>query len=240
MTLNHLKYYLSGLLISITVSLKAQEILIGVGGGVGTFAMNSTRTFNQTAVKFLPFTPVLISNFPPYFFYKAEAIYCFPKWMAVGINVSTTSTGSRLSLADYSGKFRLDNIQNGLFPGIKLLFGKAPGKSNGFNLSVEGGVAFSKMTVTEELTVFTESNSTVNDFSAMGYFVQPGVCYFRTITSKLKLSANISYYCGFEKGYHLPGNKDQRLLNIETRNPIKPMWDGIRLGITAYWSLRNN
>jgi len=70
----------------------------------------------------------------------------------------------------------------------------------------------------------------------MGIFVQPGICYFRNITSRIKVCANISYYYGIEKGYHLPHVKNARLINSETNEPIKPQWDGIRLGITAYWS----
>lgn len=227
-------------LIVATTTLKAQDLLFGISGGGATFGMKSTKEFNQTIVSLLPFTPSLTDNFPPYFFTKGEFLYCFPKNLALGLSFSSTSTGSRLTLSDYSGKYTFDNIQKGLFPGIKILVGKAPGKSNGFNFSLEGGVAFSKMNIKEELKISEESTTDKMDFTATGFYIQPGIYYFRIINSKIRLSANLSYYYGIEKGYHLPKSKDQRLFNSTTQEPVKPQWDGIRLGLTAYWRFRNN
>jgi hypothetical protein len=201
--------------------------------------MKSTKEFNQAAVSLLPFTPVLTDNFPPYFYIKGEFLYCLQKNLAVGLNVSSTSTGARLSLADYSGKYTLDNIQKGFFPGVKLLVGNAPGKSNGVNLSLEGGVALSNMLIKEDMAIGGESTSNQYEFSALGFYVQPGLNYFLCINSKVRFSADLSYYFGIEKGYHVPGSKEQKISNSKTGEPIKPQWDGIRLGITAYWCFRN-
>jgi len=238
MKINDLKLYIVMALIAITTSLKAQDLLLGIGGGGATFGMNSTKEFNKYLVKNLPFTPVLKDNFPPWFFSRVEVLYCLPKNLALGFTFTSTSTGSRMTLSDYSGRYALDNIQKGIFPGIKVLFGKAPGTSNGFNAALEGGVSFSNMTIKEDLTISTESTSDKSDLKAMGIFLQPGVYYFHIINQKIRLSANLSYYYGIEKGYHMPGNKDARLINPDTRNPVKPQWDGIRVGVTAYISLR--
>lgn len=240
MKLNNLKFYLIATLIFATTTLKAQDLLIGISGGGATFGMNSTKEFNKYLIKTLPFTPDVTDNFPPWFFLKAEALYCLPQNLAIGLTLTSTSTGSRMALSDYSGKYALDNIQKGIFPGIKVLFGKAPGTSNGFNAALEGGVSFSSMTIKEDITISTESTSDKSDLKAMGIFLQPGVYYFHIINQKIRLSANLSYYYGIEKGYHMPGNKDARLINPDTRNPVKPQWDGIRLGITAYMSLRKS
>ena len=62
------------------------------------------------------------------------------------LNVSSTST-VRLTLADYSGKYTLDNLQTGFFPGVRVLVGNEPGKVNGLNFSLERGVAFRKMAI---------------------------------------------------------------------------------------------
>ena len=240
MILKYTKIYLVIALLVLTKALEAQNLLVGAGIGGGTFEMNSIKDYDQTIVNLLPFKPVLTDNFPPYFFYKAEVIYCFPKILAVGLNFHTTSTGSRLTLSDYSGYFTHDNVQKGLFPGVKIMLGKAPGKSDGFNFLLEGGAAFSTMDIKVDLTVADESQTDNANYKAQGFFVQPGICYFRNIYSNVKLCANISYYYGFEKGYHMPNEKDQKIFNSETGKQIKPQWDGIRLGITAYWSFRNN
>lgn len=240
MKLNNLKIYLIATLIVATTTLKAQDLLIGISGGGATFGMNSTKEFNKALIKALPFTLAVTDNFPPWFFLKAEALYCLPQNLAFGLTLTSTSTGSRYALSDYSGSYKFDNIQKGIFPGIKVLFGKAPGTSNGFNAALEGGVAFSSMTIKEDLTISTESTSDKSDLTAMGFFIQPGVYYFHIINQKIRLSANLSYYYGIEKGYHLPSSKNARLINPDTHNPVKPQWDGIRVGVTAYISLRKN
>lgn len=235
MILKNTQIYLIIALTVLSTALKAQNILVGAGIGGGTFKMNSTKEFNQTIVDLLPFKPVLTDNFPPYFIYKAEVLYSFSNILTVGINLSTASTGARLSLADYSGKYTFDNVQKGIFPGIKVFLGKALGESNELKFSLAGGASFSTMKINEEIKVFDESNTDKQDFNAQGLFVQPGICYFRNIVSNIKIGVEISYYYGFEKGYHVPNEKKQKLYNTDTGKSIKPQWDGIRLGITAYW-----
>ena len=241
MKLMNLKLYMAMTMIIATTTIEAQIIFLGGGFGGGTFGMNSVKEYNQTILKQLPFKPAIKENFPPFFVYKAEIIYCLPDNLSVAINVTSTSTGSRLSLADYSGKYTLDNIQKGLFTGVKLLYGTGlkKGYLNGLNLSMEGGAAFSKMNISEELNVGTESQNDKMDLNATGFYVQPGACYFLNLTKQFKVCANISYYYGIEKGYHLPNNRKQILYNQESGSPVKPQWDGIRLGITAYWNLRS-
>lgn len=231
----HIKLYICFALISTTIPLNAQNIFIGAGAGGGTFKMNSQKEFNQTIVDNLPFKPALTDNFPPYFFYKVEVLYNFSNILTAGINLSTASTGARLSLADYSGKYYFDNVQKGIFPGIKVFLGKALRESNELKFSLAGGASFSTMKIQEEIKIFDESTTDKQDFNAMGLFVQPGICYFINIVSNIKIGVEVSYYYGFEKGYHAPNEKKQKLFNTDTGKSIKPQWDGIRLGITAYW-----
>lgn len=238
MKLNHLKTYLVLIFIITATTIKAQDILFGAGFGGGTFSMNSTKEFNQFISSGLPFKAELTTNFPPYFFYKAEVLYSFPESFALGVNLSSTSTGSRLSYADYSGSYKLDNVQNGVFAGIKILEGQAPGKVTGFNLGLECGVALSKMNIDESMKVFDQTTSDNTEVSSMGFYVQPGVYYFIVPKSQFRFSANVSYYFGIEKGYHLPNQKDAQLINPDTQKQIKPQWDGFRIGVTAYWVLR--
>lgn len=238
MRLFHLKLYLFILLIFSSITLKAQEISVGVGGGGGIFDMYSMKKFNQAIIIHLPFKPSLTDNFPPYYNYKAEVRYTFNDKMSIGVNCSATSTGSRLSLADYSGKYTFDNRQIGLFPGISVMLGKEHLKPIGLNLLMEAGVAISKMIATEKLKVYTDSSFEKMTLDALGVYINPGMSCFWNINSKIRLNANISYYLGIEKGYHLPNGKDKFVYNTESGEIIKPQWDGLRFGITAYWVFR--
>lgn len=238
MKFKYFKTYLLLVFILSATTIKAQDILFGASFGGGTFSMNSTKEFNQFISSGLPFKAELTTNFPPYFFLKVEALYSLPKNFAVGVNFTSTSTGARLSYADYSGNYKLDNVQNGLFAGIKILNGGAPGKVTGFNLGLEGGVALSKMKIDETMKVFDQATSDNTRVNSMGFYVQPGVYYFIVPKSQFRFSANVSYYFGIEKGYHLPNQKDAQLINPDTQKQIKPQWDGVRVGVTAYWVLR--
>ena len=215
----------------------AQEFLIGAGGGYATFAMTQTKDYNQWAKNNLPFTPVLTDDFPGWYFYDAELLYSLPKIMAAGLKVSTTSTGSRLHLSDYSGEYTFDNSQSVWITGIKLLLGKAPGKQSGPCFSVEGGISYSSMNFDEELKVYDEEQTDSQDFNALGFYVQPGVSYLQKMGKHIILSANVSYHLGFEKGYYVKGEKDLKITNLETGEKIKPDWNGLRAGIVVYWGL---
>ena len=214
----------------------AQKFLLGVGGGYATFNMSDTKDYNKSVQNNLPFTPVLTDNFPGWYFFNAEALYSFPKILAAGLKVSTTSTGSRLHLADYSGEYTFDNQQKGWFPGVKLLLGKAPGRQSGFCASMEGGMAFSSMTFDEKMVVYDEQTDDHQEFSARGFYVQPGLNYMQHVGEQIILSANVSYYLGFESGYFVKGHSDQKITNNDTGKKIKPDWNGLRAGIVVYWA----
>lgn len=223
------------LLLCLANTAGAQRFLAGVGGGYATFAMTDTKDYNEYVQNNLPFTPVLTDDFPGWYFYNIEALYCLPKILAAGLKVSATSTGSRLNLADYSGEYTFDNNQQAWFAGAKLLLGKAPGKQNGPCLSLEGGVTLSTMNFEEELVVNNEQQNDEYDFEAMGFYMQPGISYLQKFGKHIILSANVSYHIGFEKAYHLKGEKDAKLMHQETKEEIKPDWNGLRAGIVVYW-----
>ncbi|MEE4285135.1 MAG: hypothetical protein V2I31_03270, partial [Mariniphaga sp.] len=76
-----------------SVSVNSQTILGGIGGGGGSFDMNSAKEYNQTVKSLLAVNPKTTDNFPPWFVYKGEVLYSFPRTLAAGLNISATSTG---------------------------------------------------------------------------------------------------------------------------------------------------
>jgi hypothetical protein len=238
-TLNRMKNLLKITAVVFTVfianTVGAQKILVGAGGGYATFSMTDTRDYNKWVQNNLPFTPVLTDDFPDWYFFNGEVLWSFSKFLAAGIKLSTTSTGSRLHLADYSGEYIFDNTQTGWFPGVKLLLGKAPGHNSGLCASVEGGLAFSSMFLREELVVGEEVMRDKETLNALGFYVQPGLNYMQHVGKHIIVSANVSYYLGFENGYYAEGDKDMKITNPDTGENIKPGWNGLRAGIIVYW-----
>lgn len=213
----------------------AQKLLFGVGGGYATFSMNDLKDYNTTVQNNLSFTPVLTDNFPGWLNFNADVLYSLPKLLAAGLTVSTTSTGSRLHLSDYSGEYSFDNRQHGWFPGVKVLVGKAPGRQSGFSAAMESGMAFSSMSFNEKFVLYEEETGDKQEFSARGFFVKPGITYMQHIGNQLIVAANVSYYLSFENGYYIKGNSDQKITNTDTGKNIKPNWNGLRAGILIYW-----
>ena len=215
----------------------AQKIILGAGGGYATFGMEDSKAFNRSVQNRLPFSPVLTDNFPDWYYYQAEALYSFPGILAAGLKLSAASTGSRLHLADYSGEYTFDNLQQVWVPGIKLLVGKAPGRRSGPCFSAEGGMAFSTMTLDETAVVYEEHAGEHLEFKARGFYVQPGLSYLQYVGEYLIVSANVSWYQGFESGYYKKGSSNQKITNTETGEKVKPGWNGLRAGIVVYWGI---
>lgn len=120
-------------------------------------------------------------------------------------------------------------------PGVKLLLGKAPGHNSGLCASVDGGLAFSSMLLNEELVVGDEVIKDKQTLNALGFYVQPGLNYLQHVGNHIIVSANVSYYLGFEKGYYAEGDKDMKITHPDTGENIKPGWNGLRAGIVVYW-----
>ncbi|MDX8337855.1 hypothetical protein SLH46_01590 [Draconibacterium sp. IB214405] len=215
----------------------AQKLMLGLGGGYATFDMSDTRAYNEWVQNNLPFSPALTDDFPGWYYFSGEALYTLPKTVAVGLKMSTTSTGSRLHLSDYSGEYTFDNKQNAWFVGVKTLLGKAPGQKSGPCFSMEAGASFSSMSFEEEIVVYEERESDNEDFSAIGFYVEPGLTYLQNIGKNLIVSGNVSYHMDFGKGYHINGESDMEIIHPETNEKIKPQWNGLRAGIIIYWSL---
>ena len=123
--------------------------------------------------------------------------------------------------------------------GAKFILGTAPGKTSGLCATFEGGLALSFMVFDEvfRLTEFPdeEYEDYHQNFTAWGWYLQPGVDYRFFLTRHLQLAASAGYYIGMEKGYHLPGEPEQIIRDNRTNEIIKPQWDGLRLGIMIYW-----
>ncbi len=224
-------------LLFITSLSSAQKLHIGLGGGFGTFKMSDSRNLNQTVIESLPFGTNLTDDFPPYFLYNGEIIYSFPKIFSLGIKASTTSTGSRVCVSDYSGSYVFDNLQKVYTSGLKAMTGTFPGHKQGICFSLEGGVIWSFLSLKEDFTVFDKSTNSVTDYRAFGYYVQPGIDYLWQVMPWLMVGGNLSYFKGFPNNYYLKDDKEKTLYNTKTNKPISPQWDGVRASISVYYQV---
>lgn len=70
------------------------------------------------------------------------------------------------------------------------------------------------------------------EFKAFNYYIEPGFNFCYRIYF-VKVGINAGYFLQFGKqAYYTNNNKDYKLVNPQTRNPIKPDWNGFRIGLS--------
>ncbi len=145
------------------------------------------------------------------------------------------TTGGRISLADYSGKWNYDMLLNGFQTGVHW---SQPIKTiNKFHIDgfVDFGVICSMLNMIDYIRVYEESAQNSQLFFAYGLNVQPG---FEAV---YKMSHfDIGCYLGLEidmsTNFYLNGNSDY-ILGIRDNNYTGPSWTGIRTGIQISYTL---
>lgn len=217
--MNRIKLPMLLLFISVCSAAFAQNIKFGVQFGIGTYSMTKLKDLNTTVLESLPFEAKIVSNYPPYFYYKPAFLFSFYR-MNLGLKATYYSTGSRISSKDYSGEYRFDSKVSCLVPGVYAdfylfrLFKEC--RVAAFS---EGGIIFSKLGFTESLVVDNQEiiNKSFDD-KFKEYYVEPGLKFeFQTYPSVM-LELNMSYFVQFTgEGLVSQG----------------PDWRGLRLGLSV-------
>jgi hypothetical protein len=71
----------------------------------------------------------------------------------------------------------------------------------------------------------------------MNFFVEPGFIITIPI-SFIKIGLNFSYCIQFgDQAFHLDKNKDNTLQDPVNNTSVKPQWNGIRAGISAFYTI---
>lgn len=237
MTGRSFKYYVTVLLAAqlYPVNLVAQEFSVSFTAGAGTYRMQNLKTFIEIVNESLPFSPGVVDEFPPYFWYAATAsvIKGDFNW---GITFNYNSTGSRVSLKDYSGEYLSDRKLSSVSPGIIAGYLLPPLGSHFSFTPVAGiGVIISGMEVDETLVAAGDTVSDFHqDYRAFNFFAHPSVRFGWTISSMVSLELQAGYLLQFGNG---------QFKSITNRDPeggiyhVSPGWTGLRCGISIVISL---
>jgi hypothetical protein len=208
-------------------------IRINLQSGYGNYSMTDLKIFNDLMIQNLPFPVRQMENFPGYWYYQGSVEFAITKNLNLGPVYAYHSTGSRLSLADYSGSYAFDHLIHSHQAGLAIdykLFSK-----NNFSLYVytNGGFVFSNVKMNEVLQMTEPEETTIENlsFKSTGYFTEPGISFgytFKFIEP------------GIQIGYHIPlsekglvnTNNDQKLY-LNDGGQVKPGWGGIRIGLSV-------
>jgi hypothetical protein len=199
--------------------------------------MSYLNIINEKVSLGVPFDTKLVSDFPAYWYLKPVLSLQFKKF-SIGLNYSFQSTGSRVSAKDYSGEYRFDMNVNSNSPGIhgEVLIGNL--KKIRLNLYSDLGISYSRLRLTEYFMVLDQKLTDKSySYKAQNYFFEPGF----NITYPV-LFFNIGLYSGYligfgKQAYYTNNNKKDKLYIPESSESIVPDWNGLRFGISVYYTL---
>jgi hypothetical protein len=206
-----------------------QSLGVGLQTGIGFYNMEELRAFNAEVFGTLPFKAKIISDYPPYFYYKPSCLISFGK-ITTGFKATYYSSGSRISSRDISGEYLLDTRINSIAPGLYIdlhLFSISKYKIWLFN---EGGFLFSKLRMKENLTVDGQEliHSSYN-FKSENYFIEPGLKVDYNIYHFISIEINTSYFTQFGKNIF---ETNQGEIIDYGQGPVHPDWNGFRFGLS--------
>lgn len=228
---------LSCFIFLILFEVSAQNVKFSFETGVGTYSMTDLKSFINTSTKDNPLDPVMVSNFPPYFYFS-PSISLGIKNHNLGTRFSLISSGARSSIKDYSGEYRFDGTVSGfgsaLFDEVYIHRSEKYGVL--FRLDI-GGI-YSKLKLHEffQLNDIEQLNESYHFFS-MNLYTLPGLKFDYNISENFSLFANAGYHIDiFKSPLYIEGSKRNMYLT-DRNSQVKVNWNGVRIGLGISYKL---
>ncbi len=226
------KHLLAILLLFTVVCGYSQKLGIGFQTGVGTYNMSGLEDLNSYVIRNLPIKTKLVSDFPAYWYYRPSVSLNFDRF-SIGFLSTFQSTGSRVSAKDYSGEYRFDIKVKSNNPGIYAEAALFVQEKMQLTFSSIVGISLSRLKMEEYTAVYDEKQTDNTEFKALNYYVEPGFNFYCQVYF-ITVGINAGYFLQFGKqAYYTNNNKDYKMGNPGTGAPIKPDWNGFRVGLSA-------
>ncbi len=220
-------------------NVSAQEVSVGIGIGMCKAGMSGLKTINENQMNTLPFGAKQVENFPAAPEYNLDFVVSLGSKYSAGFCYNFFSTGSRISLKDYSGEFRFDNIASNHSIGLINEFSVFEKKAFLVHFTLSLGYYNSTFKVTEELEVYnSDILSEDYKFKSQGIFAKPGLAAFYSL-KYINIGLYGSYYIGTRNDIYLADNHDAKLTDETSGDKIKTDWGGFQFGIITSISVFN-
>lgn len=179
----------------------------------------------------------LVSDFPPFINYKA--FISFPR------NGNTAkcryfygfqTTGSRISLTDYSGKLTFDQTVNGHMLGVEIgIFSSGITKSIHIRGFMCLGATASILEMNDHLEIWEQEFDQNSTYYSYGFDMEPGVLATYKY-KKVTFGLSLGYLQDVSTTFHLKGDKDAELIYNGDQH-THPDWAGLRTGLEVSFNL---
>lgn len=218
-------------LVLLSLSTQAQVTLSG-RFGYGFYSMKELSVFQQAHLESLTGIPAhVVSDFPPYINYKAFLSFEQSRRLSkLRFYYGYQTTGSRVSLTDYSGKLTLDLIVNEHSVGVEFdAFSRQVSKT----IEIKGYLCFGANTTILKTKDHLEVGDYKEDanyiFYSHGLEIEPGI---RAIYkyNKFGIGLSLGYLQDVNLNFYLKGDR-KSYLSSDGENFIQPNWAGLRTGV---------
>jgi hypothetical protein len=220
------------LIFILIISISKAQITISGKVGYGFYSMSELKTYQRVQLNEMTGIPAkIVESFPPYLNYKA--FISFPRdsrknWVRYYLGFETT--GSRISLTDYSGKLTSDMVLNAYKVGVEL----QPFSKRLFNtFDLKGYVCVGETTtflkLIDLLQVGEETITQNYVFCSLGMDIEPGL---RAIYKFKRVGVGLSmgYLLDVNGTFFMKGSPKNKL-GFSSSDLIQPLWAGFRTGI---------
>lgn len=217
------------ILINLSVVLQAQ-VSLGYRLGYGTYRMQSVAEFQQFVLDDSDLPAQIVEQFPGYLNHRLYIGLPY-RWPKYKIYLGYVTTGGRISLVDYSGKWNFDMLLNGFQAGIHWESQVKMMKKIELKGYLDFGTTFTTLEIQEYMKVWDEDSQQSQFFAANGIDIQGGfeACYKLPF---MELGCYLGYEQDISSAFHVKGNGDAKL-GITDSNLTHPGWAGVRTGISA-------
>jgi len=224
------------ILLSFVSEISAQNS-IGFNIGIGTYDMSDLKSILKRSVQDNPLDPVLVSDFPPFFYYQPTFRFEGKNWNT-GLNFSVFSSGSRWSIRDYTGEYRLDALVKSYAPAF--FAERSIYKKDKFTcyLHCDAGFLVSTVDIKEFFNVLDNQyiNSTMTA-SSLNVFIAPQLNVKYPLINKVTLEGFAGFQVDLVRGPIMQSPKLGEYLEYLFEKAPDTNWSGLRIGIGVSYLL---
>ncbi|MDD2796990.1 MAG: hypothetical protein PHV20_00200 [Bacteroidales bacterium] len=206
-------------------NITAQKTYFGFETGYGTYSMTQIKQILENSMNTNEIQPHRVSNFPGYLLFRPylEIEY---QYFNLGVAYTLLSTGSRYSIHDYSGEYKLNAQIVGNAVGMFAEIPISSFKNFKFLISAEGGIIFNKIKLNEniQLTDIYHQQDGYN-LTSINIFVKPYLKLEYQIWKNISTNIVIGYHKDvIAKKMHLEDDNSRE-------SDFNANWDGLRTSI---------
>lgn len=208
-------------------------IKIQLQGGLGSYSMADMKDLDRFITNQITLPLHQTNNFPSYWFYKGALLFNINRNLSFGPMYAFHSTGSRYSLADYSGQYYFDDLVQAHSLGVTFNYLMTTDFNLNWGFYLDGGMSFSKIKFKEHLELVDIENQ-MNDNSyakETSFFVEPGICFSYPIKF-IEPGIHIGYlFPVSHKG--LKENESEQYFYLPDGEKAKTGWNGGRVSLAV-------